>query len=142
MTNQHGAPIPQGGRGCLQFITSYQHASGQRQATSCGLRQPYLDSRCSIEAIDHLQASESDNSGSKLGRPRHCSSSHRRQFRSRSRCRPDGQVAFKQIIEMMAVRIQHLISGWPHGEPRRQTKARMCSDGWTECSSGINYSWA
>ena len=28
VTNQHGTPIPQGDRGCIQFITSYQHASG------------------------------------------------------------------------------------------------------------------
>ena len=24
VVNQHGAPIPQGGRGCIQFITQYQ----------------------------------------------------------------------------------------------------------------------
>ena len=48
----------------------------------------------------------------------------------------------KSLIHMMAVRIKYLTSGWPHGEPKRQTKARMCSDGWTECSSGINYFWA
>lgn len=28
---QHNAPIPQGGRGYLQFITQYQHSSGQRR---------------------------------------------------------------------------------------------------------------
>lgn len=31
VANQHAAPIPQGGRGCLQFITQYQHSSGQRR---------------------------------------------------------------------------------------------------------------
>lgn len=31
VVNQHAAPIPQGGRGCLQFITQYQHANGQRR---------------------------------------------------------------------------------------------------------------
>ena len=31
IVNQHGAPIPQGGRGCIQFITQYQHASGQQR---------------------------------------------------------------------------------------------------------------
>lgn len=31
VVNQHAAPIPQGGRGCLQFITQYQHSSGQRR---------------------------------------------------------------------------------------------------------------
>ena len=28
---QHNAPIPQGGRGCVQFITRYQHSSGQQR---------------------------------------------------------------------------------------------------------------
>lgn len=31
VVNQHAAPIPQGGRGCIQFITQYQHSSGQRR---------------------------------------------------------------------------------------------------------------
>lgn len=31
VVNQHAAPIPQGGRGCMQFITQYQHSSGQRR---------------------------------------------------------------------------------------------------------------
>ena len=31
VVNQHAAPIPQGGRGCIQFITQYQHPSGQRR---------------------------------------------------------------------------------------------------------------
>jgi len=28
---QHNAPIPQGGRGNIQFITQYVHSSGQRR---------------------------------------------------------------------------------------------------------------
>eukprot|EP00794_Sanderia_malayensis_P019977 gene19977-21935_t len=37
VANQHTAPIPQGGRGCIQFITQYQHSSGQRRVrvTTC-----------------------------------------------------------------------------------------------------------
>lgn len=31
VANQHQAPIPQGGRGCIQFITQYQHPCGQRR---------------------------------------------------------------------------------------------------------------
>lgn len=31
VVNQHSAQIPQGGRGCIQFITQYQHSSGQRR---------------------------------------------------------------------------------------------------------------
>lgn len=31
VVNQHAAPMPQGGRGCIQFITHYQHSSGQRR---------------------------------------------------------------------------------------------------------------
>lgn len=28
---QHNAPIPQGGRGAVQYVTQYQHSSGQRR---------------------------------------------------------------------------------------------------------------
>ncbi|XP_046848297.1 protein transport protein Sec23A-like [Xenia sp. Carnegie-2017] len=37
VVNQHTAPIPQGSRGCVQFITHYQHSSGQRRirVTTC-----------------------------------------------------------------------------------------------------------
>ncbi|EDO39141.1 predicted protein [Nematostella vectensis] len=37
IVNQHTAPVPQGGRGCIQFITQYQHSSGQRRVrvTTC-----------------------------------------------------------------------------------------------------------
>uniref|UniRef100_A0A4Q8KD90 Protein transport protein SEC23 n=1 Tax=Deinopis subrufa TaxID=1905329 RepID=A0A4Q8KD90_DEISU len=33
IVNQHNAPIPQGGRGCIQFITQYQHSSGVHTCT-------------------------------------------------------------------------------------------------------------
>uniref|UniRef100_A0A5K3F045 Protein transport protein SEC23 n=1 Tax=Mesocestoides corti TaxID=53468 RepID=A0A5K3F045_MESCO len=38
VTNQHQAPIPPGGRGYVQLVTQYQHASGQRKirvTTAC-----------------------------------------------------------------------------------------------------------
>ncbi|CAB4036338.1 transport Sec23A-like, partial [Paramuricea clavata] len=37
IVNQHTAPVPQGSRGCIQFITQYQHSSGQRRirVTTC-----------------------------------------------------------------------------------------------------------
>lgn len=31
VTNQQGGDIPQSGRGCVQFITNYQHSSGQQR---------------------------------------------------------------------------------------------------------------
>lgn len=30
-TLQHNAPIPQGGRGAIQFVTQYQHSSTQKR---------------------------------------------------------------------------------------------------------------
>ncbi|VDN16337.1 unnamed protein product, partial [Dibothriocephalus latus] len=33
VTNQHQAPLPPGGRGYVQIVTQYQHASGQRRFT-------------------------------------------------------------------------------------------------------------
>jgi len=31
VVNQHNAPIPQGGQGFIQFISQYQHSSGQKR---------------------------------------------------------------------------------------------------------------
>jgi len=54
VTNQHGAPIPQGGRGCLQFITSYQHASGQKRVRVTTLARNWADP---ATALPHIAAS-------------------------------------------------------------------------------------
>lgn len=54
VTNQHGAPIPQGGRGCLQFITSYQHASGQRRVRVTTVARNWADP---ATALPHIAAS-------------------------------------------------------------------------------------
>eukprot|EP00096_Caligus_rogercresseyi_P013588 TRINITY_DN621_c0_g1_i1.p1 TRINITY_DN621_c0_g1~~TRINITY_DN621_c0_g1_i1.p1 ORF type:complete len:778 (-),score=222.45 TRINITY_DN621_c0_g1_i1:224-2557(-) len=54
VVNQHGAPIPQGGRGCMQFITHYQHASGQRRIRVTTLARNWADPQT---AIQHIQAS-------------------------------------------------------------------------------------
>jgi len=42
VVNQHAAPIPQGGRGCIQFITQYQHPSGQRRIRVTTLARKYV----------------------------------------------------------------------------------------------------
>ena len=54
VTNQHGAPIPQGGRGCIQFITSYQHASGQKRVRVTTLARNWADP---ATALPHIAAS-------------------------------------------------------------------------------------
>merc|ERR1711973_552190 len=54
VTNQHGAPIPQGGRGCLQFITSYQHASGQKRVRVTTIARNWADP---ATALPHIAAS-------------------------------------------------------------------------------------
>ncbi|XP_059095381.1 protein transport protein Sec23A-like isoform X2 [Tigriopus californicus] len=54
VVNQHGAPIPQGGRGCIQFITQYQHASGQRRVRVTTLARNWADP---TSALQHIQAS-------------------------------------------------------------------------------------
>lgn len=42
VANQHSAPIPQGGRGYLQFITQYQHSNGQRRIRVTTLARKYV----------------------------------------------------------------------------------------------------
>jgi len=54
VVNQHGAPIPQGGRGCIQFITQYQHSSGQRRVRVTTLARNWADPQT---AVAHITAS-------------------------------------------------------------------------------------
>lgn len=51
VVNQHQAPIPQGGRGCVQFITHYQHSSGLRKVRVTTLARNWADASANIEHI-------------------------------------------------------------------------------------------
>ncbi|XP_061389042.1 protein transport protein Sec23A isoform X2 [Musca vetustissima] len=51
VVNQHAAPIPQGGRGCIQFITQYQHPSGQRRIRVTTLARNWADATSNIHHI-------------------------------------------------------------------------------------------
>lgn len=46
VVNQHSAPIPQGGRGCIQLITQYQHSSGQRRIRVTTIARKYVTTTC------------------------------------------------------------------------------------------------
>lgn len=41
IANQQGSTIPQGGRGCMQFITQYQHSNGQRRVRVTTVARKY-----------------------------------------------------------------------------------------------------
>lgn len=51
VVNQHGAPIPQGGRGCLQFITQYQHSSGQKRVRVTTVSRNWADATTGMQHI-------------------------------------------------------------------------------------------
>jgi len=51
VVNQHGAPIPQGGRGCVQFITHYQHSSGVRRVRVTTLARNWADTSTGLQAV-------------------------------------------------------------------------------------------
>ncbi|KAG9430916.1 protein transport protein Sec23A isoform X1 [Apis florea] len=51
VVNQHTAPIPQGGRGCIQFITQYQHSSGQRRIRVTTIARNWADASTSLHHI-------------------------------------------------------------------------------------------
>ncbi|XP_064552651.1 protein transport protein Sec23A isoform X1 [Drosophila montana] len=51
VVNQHSAPIPQGGRGCIQFITQYQHPSGQRRIRVTTLARNWADANTNVQHI-------------------------------------------------------------------------------------------
>lgn len=52
---QHAAPIPQGGRGCIQFVTQYQHANGQRRIRVTTVARKYV--KIFSFMTDHTQPS-------------------------------------------------------------------------------------
>ncbi|KAL7057158.1 hypothetical protein AAHC03_019138 [Spirometra sp. Aus1] len=43
VTNQHQAPLPPGGRGYVQIVTQYQHASGQRRVRATTACRNWID---------------------------------------------------------------------------------------------------
>ncbi|XP_046658486.1 protein transport protein Sec23A isoform X2 [Homalodisca vitripennis] len=63
VVNQHAAPIPQGGRGCIQFITQYQHASGQRRIRVTTVARNWADATTSLH---HISAGFDQEAGAVL----------------------------------------------------------------------------
>lgn len=51
VVNQHSAPVPQGGRGCVQFITQYQHSSGQRRVRVTTVARNWGDAAVNLHHI-------------------------------------------------------------------------------------------
>jgi len=51
VVNQHSAPIPQGGRGCIQMITQYQHSSGQRRIRVTTVARNWADASVNLHHI-------------------------------------------------------------------------------------------
>ncbi|GCB62554.1 protein transport protein Sec23A [Scyliorhinus torazame] len=51
VVNQHNAPIPQGGRGAIQFVTQYQHSSGQRRIRVATIARNWADAQTQIQNI-------------------------------------------------------------------------------------------
>ncbi|XP_059475345.1 protein transport protein Sec23A isoform X1 [Neocloeon triangulifer] len=51
VVSQHSAPIPQGGRGCIQFITHYQHSSGQRRVRVTSITRNWADAAANLHHI-------------------------------------------------------------------------------------------
>lgn len=49
--NQHAAPIPQGGRGCIQFITQYQHTNGQKRIRVTTVARNWADAGTTLHHI-------------------------------------------------------------------------------------------
>uniref|UniRef100_A0A8C1C3M9 Protein transport protein SEC23 n=2 Tax=Cyprinus carpio TaxID=7962 RepID=A0A8C1C3M9_CYPCA len=51
VVNQHNAPIPQGGRGAIQYVTQYQHSSGQRRIRVTTVARNWADAQTQIQSI-------------------------------------------------------------------------------------------
>uniref|UniRef100_A0A674BH38 Protein transport protein SEC23 n=1 Tax=Salmo trutta TaxID=8032 RepID=A0A674BH38_SALTR len=51
VVNQHNAPIPQGGRGAVQYVTQYQHSSGQKRIRVTTTARNWADAGTQIQSI-------------------------------------------------------------------------------------------
>uniref|UniRef100_A0AC11BIC3 SEC23 homolog A, COPII coat complex component n=1 Tax=Ovis aries TaxID=9940 RepID=A0AC11BIC3_SHEEP len=51
LCSTHNAPIPQGGRGAIQFVTQYQHSSGQRRIRVTTIARNWADAQTQIQNI-------------------------------------------------------------------------------------------
>ena len=51
VVNQHNAPIPQGGRGHVQFITQYQHSSGQKRVRVTTMARNWVDASINVQHV-------------------------------------------------------------------------------------------
>nr|CAH7737174.1 unnamed protein product [Callosobruchus chinensis] len=63
VVNQHSAPIPQGGRGYIQFITQYQHTGGQKRIRVTTVARNWADATTNMH---HISAGKLDNSNIKF----------------------------------------------------------------------------
>ncbi|XP_034044242.1 protein transport protein Sec23B isoform X1 [Thalassophryne amazonica] len=52
VVNQHNAPIPQGGRGVIQFVTQYQHSNMQRRIRVTTVARNWADAQSQIQHIE------------------------------------------------------------------------------------------
>uniref|UniRef100_A0A8C6UMI9 Protein transport protein SEC23 n=1 Tax=Neogobius melanostomus TaxID=47308 RepID=A0A8C6UMI9_9GOBI len=52
VVNQHNAPIPQGGRGAIQFVTQYQHSNTQRRIRVTTIARNWADAQSQIQLIE------------------------------------------------------------------------------------------
>ncbi|KAM8946061.1 protein transport protein Sec23B isoform 3-T3 [Pelodytes ibericus] len=52
VVNQHNAPIPQGGRGAVQFVTQYQHSSTQKRIRVTTIARNWADAQTQIQHIE------------------------------------------------------------------------------------------
>ncbi|XP_077299748.1 transport protein Sec23 isoform X3 [Arctopsyche grandis] len=51
VVNQQSTPVPQGGRGCIQFITQYQHSSGQKRIRVTTIARNWGDATVNLHHI-------------------------------------------------------------------------------------------
>uniref|UniRef100_A0AAR2L458 Protein transport protein SEC23 n=1 Tax=Pygocentrus nattereri TaxID=42514 RepID=A0AAR2L458_PYGNA len=52
VVNQHNSPIPQGGRGAIQFVTQYQHSNTQRRIRVTTIARNWADAQSQIQHIE------------------------------------------------------------------------------------------
>lgn len=63
VVNQHNTPIPQGSRGYVQFITKYQHSSGQQRIRVTTIARNWVDASANVQ---HLAAGFDQEAGAVL----------------------------------------------------------------------------
>ena len=140
VVNQHGAPIPQQGRGCVQFITQYQHPNGQKRVRVTTLARNWADAAVNLPHISAGFDQEVHTVWFLFSFSLHISVCAVVFFVScvNTSSRVNHRTMFYLNLLLDVASFRRPPSSWRVWRPSapKRTRVPTCCAGWTACSSG------